>query len=181
MTVRRRRRPNAAKPAAQPPTEPVVLANVIIKPAQEPPPATGGDAPTATSASPQRRRRAKVGGHAMKLKAEDRPGFKRRFFNDDGNRIANAEELGYTAVTDTTAKSPGLGSSDTRLVGTKASGEPLRAILMETPDELYAEGVAEREAINSQVDQAIVKGADFTGQVTPEDGTYGRGSIQVER
>jgi hypothetical protein len=149
-------------------------------PPQESPPAsaTAGEAATA---SPKRRRRASVGGHALKLSAPERPGYKRRFFNDVGNRIAEAEELGYTPVSDTKAKSPGLGSSDTRLVGTKATGEPLRSVLMETPDELYAEGVDEREAINSQVDQAIVKGADFTGQVTSDDNTYGRGSIHVER
>jgi hypothetical protein len=178
MTGPRRRRPIQAQAA----TTPVKLSDVIpnLGPEQgDPPgPATAGE--DATS-SPKRRRRASVGGHAMKLKADARPGFTRRFFNDDGNRLAAAEDLGYTVVTDTKAKSPGLGSADSRLAGTKANGEPLRAVLMETPDELYAEGVAEREAINSQVDQAIVKGADFTGQVTSDDNTYGRGSIHVER
>jgi hypothetical protein len=173
MTIRRRR-PRQAKPAG----DPVVLDKVITKPAQEPPAATGGDATATPSASPQRRRRASVGGHAMKLSAPSRPGFKRRFFNDDGNRIAEAEELGYVPVSDTKAKSPGLGSSDTRLVGTKATGEPLRSILMETPDELYAEGVAEKEAANRQIDEAIAAGRDSTGRL---ENQYGHGSIKVDR
>lgn len=138
-------------------------------------------APDTTEPLRTRRRRASVGGHASKLSAPTRPGFTRRWVNDDGNRIADMDELAYDHVTDKGVQSSDAGSRISRLVGTKANGEPLRTFLMETPDELYAEGVAEREAINSQVDQAIVKGADFTGQVTPEDGTYGRGSIQVER
>jgi hypothetical protein len=125
----------------------------------------------------KRRRRASVGGHALKLAAPTRPGFVRRFFNDSGNRIAQAEQLGYTAVE--APQSPGLGSHDERLVGTQASGAPLKAILMETPDELYAEGVAEKEAHNRQIDEAIVAGRDSTGQLPSNDAAHG--SIKSDR
>jgi hypothetical protein len=173
MTVRRRHR---AKPQ-----EPIKLADVIKPPQENPPAPVSEGGADATSASPKRRRRSSVGGHALKLSAPTRPGYKRRFFNDVGNRIAEAEELGYTPVSDTKAKSPGLGSSDTRLVGTKATGEPLRSILMETPDELYAEGVAEKEAANRQIDEAITAGRDSTGRPELQDNSYGHGSIKVER
>lgn len=129
---------------------------------------------------PGRRRRASVGGHALKLKAPTRAGFKRRWFNDDGNRLADAHELGYAFVSETGIETSAPDSRVSRLVGTKANGDPLRSYLMETPDELYAEGEAEKEANNRLVDEAIVAGCDSTGQMSPTE-TYGRGSIQRDR
>lgn len=143
------------------------------------------DAPEKASAEPsapsKRRRRASVGGHATKLNAPIRPGYERRWFNDAGNRLADAQELGYEFVSESGIKTDMPGSRITRRVGTAAAGGAQLAYLMETPVELYAEGIAEREAINSQVDQAIVKGADFTGQMQSSDGTYGHGSIASSR
>ena len=48
---------------------------------------------TEAPAAPGRRRRSNVGGHALKLAAPSRPGFVRRWFNDDKNRLADAEEF----------------------------------------------------------------------------------------
>ncbi len=154
--VRRRGRPPVVKADAAPPVQ-----------AAEP-----------TAAPSKRRRRASVGGHAMKLDAPARPGFKRRWFNDQNNRIAEAGELGYDHVTEQGIKTDDPSSRVSRIVGTKANGEPLKSYLMETPDELYAEGVSEKEARNAQVDTAIREGRDSTGS---GDLTRGHGSIQVER
>jgi hypothetical protein len=90
-------------------------------------------------------------------------------------------ELGYDHVCEPDTKSTDVGSRVSRLVGTKANGEPLRAYLMETPDELYAEGVAEKETHNRQIDDAITAGVDSTGQLGPKSETYGQGSIQQDR
>lgn len=138
------------------------------------------DAPTAepTAAPSARRRRASVGGHAMKLNAPTRPGYTRRFFNDSGNRLAEAHELGYTFVEDAGIQTHDPSSRINRLAGTQASGAPLKTYLMETPDELYAEGVAEKEAAAALTDKAIREGRDSTGS---GDLTQGHGSIQVER
>lgn len=141
-------------------------------------------APVAQEAAPapsKRRRRASVGGHALKLNAPSRPGFSRRWVNDTDNRIADVGELGYDHVTDPSIQSSDTGSRISRLVGTKANGEPMRAYLMETPDELYAEGVAEKEAHNRQIDEAITAGVDSTGQIGPKSETYGHGSIKRDR
>ncbi len=161
MTVRRRR--------GRPPSTPIALDKVIE-------PAVTGPKPA--DAAPKRRRRASVGGHALKLSAPAREGHKRRFVNDDGNRIAQMKELGYEFVSETGIKTADPGSHVTRLVGTKANGEPLHAHLMETPDELYAQGVDEKEAANRQIDEAITAGRDSTGRLENE---YGQGSIKVER
>lgn len=132
------------------------------------------------SAPLKRRRRASIGMPALKLSAPSRPGFVRRWFNDDNNRIATAQELAYDFVTDKSIQSSSSDSRISRLVGTKPNGEPLRAFLMETSDADYAEGQAEREAHNRMVDEAISAGRDSTGQMTQTE-TYGRGSIQRDR
>lgn len=131
-----------------------------------------------TTAPTVRRRRASVGGHALKLSAPPKPGYTRRWFNDDNNRIANAGELGYDFVSERGIQSDDPSSRVSRLVGTKANGEPLRAYLMETPDELYAEGVAEKEAHISKTDEAITAGVPTDGQLGPASETYGQGSIR---
>ncbi len=119
-----------------------------------------------------RRRRASVGGHALKLGAKGREGYSRRWFNDDNNRLAEAQELGYDFVTDESIQSTDSGSRVSRLVGTKKNGEPLRAYLLETPDELYAEGVAEKEAENARrLEEATVTSA------TPWSERYGEVTI----
>jgi hypothetical protein len=131
---------------------------------------------TEAPAAPGRRRRSNVGGHALKLAAPSRPGFVRRWFNDDKNRLADAEELAYTFVEDPSIKSTDAGSRVSRLVGTQANGEPLRSYLMETPVEEYQAGAAEKEAINAQTDDAIRRGVDTTGQLGTD--AYGHGFIK---
>lgn len=136
----------------------------------------------AAPAPAKRRRRASVGGHALKLGAPSREGFQRRWFNDDGNRLATADDLGYDHVSDTGLKTSSPGSRVSRLVGTQPNGEPLHAFLMETPDELYAEGLAEKEAVCRLTDEAILAGKDSTGTVSPDSPkeTYGHGSIRTD-
>mgnify|MGYP001607900304 CR=1 FL=1 len=130
----------------------------------------------------QRRRRAKVGGHAMKLKAPERKGYVRRFAIATPERIAELEELGYTPVSDPSIPTSGLGSGTVqRPAGIGADGSHQRHILMETPDELFAQGQAELEEHNGQIDQAIRAGRDVTGRLTDKETYGGQGSINVER
>lgn len=128
----------------------------------------------------QRRRRSTSGANALKLSAPTRQGYTRRWVNDDGNRLAGADELAYDFVHEAGITSSDPGTRISRLVGTKANGEPLRAYLMETPDELYAEGVAEKEARARKTDEAIAAGRDLDGQ-HQSDGYAGQGSITRDR
>jgi len=139
-------------------------------------------AENATSTPKKRRRRAKIGEFAMKLKAPPRPGYTRRWVNDAANRIAECDELAYDFVDEKGIKTDDPSSRVARIVGTKPNGEPLKAYLMETPDELYAEGVAEKEALNAQVDENIRRGRDTTGRM--DEQTYSPStpsSIKIER
>jgi hypothetical protein len=138
-------------------------------------------APEAAPAPTSRRRRSQVGDFAMKLLAPARPGFMRRWFNDKDNRIADAGELAYDHVMQAGIETSDPGARISRLVGTKPNGEPMRAYLMETPTELYAEGVAERESHNRLVEQAILDGRDSTGKMGTDAPIYGQGSIQRDR
>lgn len=144
-------------------------------------PVTATAKEAADSAKPTRRRkRGDVAGMSLKLAAPAREGYVRRWFNDSNNRIAEAGELAYDHVKDPSIQSSGSDSRISRLVGTKANGEPLRSYLMETPLEEYERGTADREEFNRRVDEAITTGSDFTGQM-PQSETYGRGSIQRDR
>lgn len=177
MTIKRRRR-RVVKADAKP----IELAKVIEARPEDTPPATGAAPPEAASAADApapRRRRSSVGGHALKLSAPSKEGQKRRWVNDDGNRIAEMRELGYEFVSETGIQTADPGSHITRLVGTKANGEPLHAHLMETPDELYAQGETEKEAANRLIDEAITAGRDSTGRLG--ESQYGHGSITTDR
>lgn len=128
-----------------------------------------------------RRRRASVGGHALKLSAPPREGFIRRWVNDKDNRLAEAGELAYDFVEDSAIKSSGDGSKVSRLVGTKANGEPLRAYLMETPVEEFQAGTAEKEAHLKELDEAMHAIVDEAGKRVPQSEQTGRVSIQQDR
>jgi len=130
---------------------------------------------------PGRRRRASVGGHALKLKAPEREGYIRRWINDKDNRLADAQELAYDFVTDSAIQSTGEGSRVSRLVGTKANGEPLRAYLMETPAEEYRAGIAEKEAHLQEIDAAMHAIVDETGKPVPKSEQTGQVSIKHDR
>lgn len=156
----------AAQPAATPATEAVAAA-----PKEAVPPS-------------KRRARGSVGGFGAKLAAPAKPGFVRRFVNDDRNRIAQLTDLGYTIVDEPGIQTADAGSVVSRLAGTKEGGNPLHAILMETPVELYQQGRSEMEAENAVTDAAILSGRDEHGGLTDRETYRPQGhtnSIEVER
>lgn len=129
--------------------------------------------PNQATPKPQRRRRASVGGHALKLEAEQRPGHTRRWVNADPLRIQQMEELGYSMVADPAGegkrRTDGLGTRITRHAGRTDQGAPYQTILMETPNELYAEGLAEKEQGRQAFEDTIRRG--LKTEDTP-DGAY---------
>lgn len=121
----------------------------------------------------ERRRRASVGGHALRLDAPERPGWKRRWVNGDPLRVKRMEELGYSVVADPASegnkRTDSLGTRITRHAGRDDEGKPYQTILMETPDDLYAQGEAEKEDGRKAFEEAIRKGRKT--EDTPE-GAY---------
>ena len=155
------------------------MSDEIIRRRGRPPLSVEAEAEQQPIPKSSRRRRASVGAASLKLSAPTREGYTRRWVNDDANNLAEKQELAYEFVTETGITSSDPGSRISRLVGTKANGEPLRAYLMETPNELYAEGVAEKEAHNRQIDEAIAAGNPTEDSHNiPHREIYGEGSIR---
>jgi hypothetical protein len=129
------------------------------------------DQKTGVEATPpaRRRPRASVGGFSLKLEAQARPGFVRRFVNGDPNRILKMERLGYTLVNDRAgdgkSRTDGQGTRITRHAGKSDDGAPMHAVLMETPEHEYAYGVADKEEGRRVVEDVIRRSADPTGQL----------------
>lgn len=137
---------------------------------------------SAPKPKPTRRRRTSVGGFASKLAAPERPGYVRRWGNDDRNRVDELRELGYEFATEGGIQTDDPSSRIARLTGTREGGAPLKSYLMETPVELFEQGMAEREEINGLTDQSILgQRAEITGEMTEEDGHYSHGVIEVKR
>jgi hypothetical protein len=135
---------------------------------------TDKTAPTEAVPVAQRRRRPSVGGtYALKLDAPQRPGWVRRWVNGDPMRIRHMEELGYSVVSEAAGegskRTEGLGTRITRHAGRGEEGKPFQAVLMETPDDLYAEGTAEKESGRQAFEESIRRGART--EDTP-DGAY---------
>ena len=130
---------------------------------------------------PRKRERVPFGGRRQRLKTEQRTGFVRRWFNDTEDRIQRALDAGYTFVKDDVSVGQGqIGEENTDMNGSvskivsKGGGEPVRAYLMEIPENFYLQDQAEKEKINRMVDDAIragtPSGANVEHGYIPRDG-----------
>lgn len=120
----------------------------------------------------RRRKRADNGGYKTRLSAPQREGYHRRWVNDDGIRpqILN-QDLAYDFVLDKLS-GDGPGTRVSRIVGKKASGEPMYAYLMETPIEEFRVGEAEKEDRLKPFEDAIRANRDTTGELSQADNVY---------
>ena len=108
-----------------------------------------------------RKMRLNLSGLAeQKLLAPVKQGFKRRWVNDDANRLADIQRKGYSfvsqsEVTPESVYSTDMGDKISQVVGTSKNGNPLRAYLMEIPTEWYSEDEAEREQSLRKTEEQI--------------------------
>lgn len=105
-------------------------------------------------------------GARLKLEVRNKdPNFEYRWFNDDGNRIAEAIESGREYVfkdevtLDTSVEKPGLGSCVSKCVGKHADGSPKMAYLLRIHKEWYDEDQIEKQKAADLVDEAIRTGS----------------------
>jgi hypothetical protein len=131
-----------------------------------------------------RRDRTPFSANRKRLEVAQRPGYVRRWFNDQDDRIARAEAAGYafvlkgeTAVGD---KEVARGNTDinsrtSTVVGRTAQSQPIRAYLMEIPEAWYQEDQLKKEATNQMVDDAIRAGKAGGGSVKNQ---YGEVDLQ---
>lgn len=107
-------------------------------------------------------------GRRNVLTAEQRPGYVRRWVNDEDGRIAMFQEAGYEPVkTPTEVGDPMAGNaSQLGSVVRKPVGGGKTAVLMEIPEEFYLEDQAAKEAHLKAKEGALldeVKGEGFYG------------------
>ena len=154
----------------KPVSAPVVEAPPVAAPAPEPVAAAQEPAAPSVMAGdvedrPSRSERVPLGTMRLKLATEDRPGFVRRWFNEEGGRIQQAKAAGYTFVKDE------KGLPRKTIVGTAKIGGGLTAYLMEVPEEYYLEDMAAKDSVARQFDKDIRRGAG-PGTAPGDDGRY---------
>lgn len=132
----------------------------------------------AASGPTRRRARAEVHGQRLKLAVPERAGYHRHWFIDKPGRLAEAQELAYTFVEDSSLKSDGAESSRVRrLSGTDRQGAPQYSYLMETPLDEYQAGIEDKEEAHAAFEEAIKRGQDPDGLL---QNAYGHGSIGAD-
>lgn len=129
--------------------------------------------------------RIPLGVARSKLSVPTRPGYQRRWINDEAGRIHNAEAGGYQFVNDSTLQvgdvdidngNRDLGARVSRVVD-KGTGQ--KAYLMEIKEKFYEEDQREKVRKVEAVDKRIKKGKlsdELEGSYVPEKGA----AIQIE-
>ncbi len=101
---------------------------------------------------PARTERVPFGSPSQKMARPAKPGKVRRWFNDEGNRIALAEQSGRTFVRDENNE------KEVMVVGTNQDGSEKRAYLMEIDEDLYQEDQVLKQGAIDAIDEAIKEG-----------------------
>lgn len=130
-----------------------------------------------------RAERVPLGVPRSKMSVPNRPGFVRRWVNDNGSRLHAAQQAGYEFVDDPSLKvgdqtqtmNSDLGGAISQVVGKREDGSSMRAYLMEIPDEFYQEDQQAKQAQVDQIDQAIKTGniegtVGVDGRYVPNEG-----------
>jgi len=130
--------------------------------------------------SVKRGERVPLTGLRQKLfvdKKYKKPGYVCRWFNDQRSKLEDAENAWWAYVTDDVHVGEGEDGKDklsTKVrqnVGTKESGEPLYAYLMEIQEKFYKEDEAARDKHLDATDNAIRRG-EGAGGGPGQDGKY---------
>lgn len=114
------------------------------------------------------RARVPFSANRKRLEVDERPGYFRRWFNDQDGRIERALAAGYELVAKGDVKQVGdkdvangntdMNSMVSRVVGRTAENQPIRAFLMEIRNEWHAADMAKKEETNRLVDEAVRAG-----------------------
>ncbi len=95
---------------------------------------------------------------AKRLTSKQRPGYVRRWFNNETTRLADALAGGYEYVKDDTAKTSDKRAQDHSQMGSNASqpvGNNVTAYLMEIPEEWYREDQAAKETMIADSEESF--------------------------
>ena len=124
-------------------------AGKFVSRAAPPPPVEPDDEPVITDGV----KRIPLGQRKARLAYESRPGYVRRWINDEPGRVFDAENGGYAKVIDKLTGKPVY-----RIVGTAKAGGGLTAYLMEIPEEFWKEDFDQKQIPLNELDKQIRMG-----------------------
>lgn len=133
-----------------------------------------------------RKARGPLGGGVQKLTVEQRPGFVRRWVNDDAGRLTMFENNDYEYVSEPTKVGSGiqdgnsdLGSRISTIVGKKEDGTPQRAYLMEIREDWYQEDQAQKAAKIDADERGIMSGRGNLNEIDAGKSYVPEGGISI--
>lgn len=112
---------------------------------------------TKSSAGKQARKRIPLGTRNV-LTAPKKVGFERRFINDNGDRVQNFKDAGWSVVSNEVDQVGDAKAGKASLMGSMANpsvGQGMRAVLVEIPEELYQADRAESQRQITRVENEI--------------------------
>jgi hypothetical protein len=103
-----------------------------------------------------------LAGTRLRLpKPAPKPGWHRRYVNDDADRVGRMIEQGYTVASDrdgTKSDKTGMGAETSAFAGTQTNGAAMRAVLMEIPDEIYQDDQRAKHRAIDETEAGIAAG-----------------------
>ncbi len=112
----------------------------------------------------------------QQLIAPPRPGFVRRWVNDEKGKLDRRMNKGYTFVEEGEVNAPfeatshGLGSQVRQRVGRGPDGQPMDAVLMEIEEDLYQEDQQKKEDAITKTAAADLQGSSLGSRgYTPKE------------
>lgn len=131
-----------------------------------------------------RKKRKPIGVPTSKLAVAVRDGYHRHWINDVGGRLAQAEEGGYEFVLKKDVvvsgeAQQGQGTRISQIVGTKETGEPLYAFLMEIRQDWYDEDQREKQRPVDETENAIREGSLGNGGLQEHEKYVANGGIKL--
>ena len=125
----------------------------------------------------ERKKRVPLGVPRQKLAVEGRPGYKRRWINDEGGRLDAALEGSYKLVAKDGVEFKdkdafNRNESVNNAVSKTVNSDGTKAYLMEIPITLYNQDQAKKQESIDKTEGAIRQGGDSQGGQDGRDGRY---------
>jgi hypothetical protein len=121
--------------------------------------------------------RKSLGGHSgQKMVARNREGYHRHWINDDGTNLEEMRDKGYDFVHDENASIESDDEGSRKSLQVSKSGRPMRAYLMEIPQEAYLEDQAEKE-LSIQGTENSIRSASSGGGIGGEKDNAGQSVV----
>lgn len=159
---RRDRQAAAQQPAPQPANALAAAGGIAEARTEAPAPdALSADAPRVTAAT-----RRPFGSTAQRLEYAQRAGYHRHWFNEVPGRLERALTAGYNFVEDV------QGKRVNRVVGVAHEGGPLKAFLMEIPQEWYDQDMGAEQKKVAETNEAIRSGRAMKKDPKDSDGAF---------